>query len=224
MASVCTRSPRNQENFLVQLSWSDLLSDQALSKLLENYENELRLHWLMQMEKHKRALHTPNRSVRETILWEMISQNIVSTYQNEINWVRETRHKLFESQEIKEKEAMTYQIQEIENKKYIELISIKEPLNTENDALNLIALCWEHEINVLMLHPSTLSDDFYKLKTKVAGNIIQKFTNYGMKAAAIMPDETNHNERFKEMAMETNKGNHFRMYSCKEDAVAWLLK
>jgi len=111
-----------------------------------------------------------------------------------------------------------------ENKKYIELISTTEPLNTENDALNLIALCWEHEVNTIMIHHAALSEDFFKLKTKVAGNIIQKFTNYGVKAAAIIPQDTIQKGRFKEMAMETNKGNHFRLYGSKEEAEKWLLK
>ncbi|NLX61618.1 MAG: hypothetical protein GXZ06_03730 [Tissierellia bacterium] len=29
--------------------------------------------------------------------------------------------------------------------------------------------------------------------------------------------------RFKEMALETNKGNHFRIYNNKEEAEKWLL-
>lgn len=52
-----------------------------------------------------------------------------------------------------------------------------------------------------MIHYVTLSEDFFKLKTKVAGNIIQKFINYGIKAAAIIPHETIQKGRFKEMAM-----------------------
>lgn len=113
---------------------------------------------------------------------------------------------------------------EIENKKYIEFISTSEPLSTENDALDFIALCWEHEANALMIHYETLSEDFFNLKTKVAGNIIQKFINYGIKAATIVPQETIQEGRFKEMAMETNKGNHFRLYESKEEAEKWLLK
>lgn len=119
---------------------------------------------------------------------------------------------------------MNYQIKEIENKKYIELISADTPLSTENDALDIIALCWEHETNYVLIHKDVLSESFFDLKTKTAGNIIQKFVNYGIKAAAIIPQETIQNERFKEMALEINKGNHFRMYDSKEEAENWLLK
>jgi hypothetical protein len=49
----------------------------------------------MQQKKNRRALHSPNRSTRESLIWDMISENIISTYNNELNWVRETRQKLF---------------------------------------------------------------------------------------------------------------------------------
>ena len=119
---------------------------------------------------------------------------------------------------------MNYQIREIDNKKYIELISTTNLLSTENDALNLIALCWEHDTHFLMIHYAVLSEDFFKLKTIVAGNIIQKFINYGIKVAAIIPQEIIQKGRFKEMALETNKGNHFRMYGSNEDAEKWLME
>lgn len=119
---------------------------------------------------------------------------------------------------------MNYQIIETENKKYIELISAATPLSTENDALDLIALCWEHDTHYIIIHQDALSESFFDLKTKAAGSIIQKFVNYGIKAAAIIPQEASQNERFKEMALEINKGNHFRMYDSKEEAEKWLLK
>ncbi|MDJ8809504.1 DUF4180 domain-containing protein [Salmonella enterica] len=217
-------APEIKKTFLVQLAWSDMLNNQELSDVLSKYENEIKLQLAMQKEKYRRALHSPNRSTRESLIWEMISENIISTYNNELNWVRETRKKLFENEGMEENDKMNYQIREIENKKYIELISAAEPLGTENDALDLIALCWEHGINALMIHYTALSEDFFKLKTKSAGNIIQKFINYGIKAAAIIPRETIQKGRFKEMAMETNKGNHFRLYESIEEAEKWLLK
>lgn len=209
---------------MVQLAWSDVLNNQELSEILSKYENEIELQLIMQKEIYRRDLHSPNRNTRESLIWEMISDNLISTYNNELNWVRETRHKLFENKVMEEKDKMNYQIKEIEKNKFIELISITKPLSTENDALDLIALCWEHDANALMIHYATLSEDFFKLKTKVAGNIIQKFINYGIKAATIIPKEIIQKGRFKEMTMETNKGNHFRLYENKEEAEKWLLK
>jgi DNA-binding PadR family transcriptional regulator len=217
-------APEIKKTFLVQLAWSDMLNNQELNELLSKYENELKVQVVIQQEKNRRAIHSPNRSTRESFIWEMISENIISTYNNELNWVHETRQKLFENQVIKEKEKMNYQIKEIENKKYIELYSSNNPLSTENDALDLLALCWEHEAYLLMIHYSALSEDFFDLKTRAAGNIIQKFINYNIKTTAVIPEEIMEKGRFREMALETNKGNHFRMYDNQEEAEKWLLK
>ncbi|MDD4566209.1 MAG: DUF4180 domain-containing protein [Eubacteriales bacterium] len=217
-------APEIKKPFLVQLAWSDMLNNQELSDVLSEYENEIKLQLIMQKEKYRRSLHSPNRTTRESLLWERISENIVSTYNNELNWVRETRRELFENEVVEEKSKMNYEIREIDNKKYIELISTTKLLSTENHALDLIALCWEQETNALMIHYETLSEDFFKLKTKVSGNIVQKFINYGIKVASIVPKETIQKGRFKEMAIETNKGNHFRLYDSKEEAEKWLLK
>lgn len=217
-------APEIKKTFLVQLAWSDILSNQELNEVLLKYEDEIKLQLIMQKEKSRRAFHSPNRNTRESLIWEMISENIISTYNNELNWVRGTRQKLFENKVMEKKDKMNYQIREIEKKKYIELISNTKSLSEENDALDLIALCWEHEANAFMIHYVALSEDFFKLKTKVAGNIIQKFINYAIKVAIIVPQETIQKGRFNEMAMETNKGNHFRLYESKEEAEKWLIK
>jgi PadR family transcriptional regulator, regulatory protein AphA len=217
-------APEIKKTFLVQLAWSDMLNNQELNELLSKYENALKIQLVIQQEKNRRALYSPNRSTRESFIWDMISENIISTYNNELNWVYETRKKLFENQGIEEKSKMNYQIREIENKKYIELISTTDPLSTENDALDLVALCAEHETILLMIHYAALSQDFFKLKTRVAGNMLQKFINYCIKTSAVIPQEVMEKGRFREMALETNKGNHFRMYENKEEAEKWLLK
>lgn len=217
-------APEIKKTFLVQLAWSDMLSNQELNEILAKYENEIKAQLIMQQKKNRRALHSPNRSTRESIIWKLISENIISTYNNELNWILETRQKLFENEVMEEKDKLNYQIREKENKKYIELISTTETLSTENDALDLVALCWEHETYLLMIHYTALSQDFFKLKTKVAGNFIQKFINYNIQAVVIIPQEIIQKDRLKEMVVETNKGNHFRMYESKEEAERWLLK
>lgn len=215
-------APEIKKSFLVQFAWSDMLNAEELSVLLDRYETEVRIQLIMQQEKNRRAQNSPNRNQRESLIWEMISENIISTYKNELNWVRETRQKLFNNAIIKENEKMNYEIKELDGKKYIELISTTTPLNTENDALDLIALCWEHEISQLMIPYEALSQEFFQLKTKVAGNIIQKFINYNIKVAAIIPQDITQKGRFREMALEMNKGNHFIMCENKEDAHKWL--
>lgn len=217
-------APEFKKPFLIQLAWSDMLNDEELNELLIKYENEIKMQLVMQQENIRRGTLSPKRSARENILWNMIEENILSSYRNELSWVRETRQKLVEDQIRKVKDKMNYQIIEIDNKKYIELISSSQPLSTENDALDLVALCGEHNTNLMMIHYDALSEDFFNLKTKVAGNMLQKLVNYHIKAVTVIPREIIQKGRLREMALETNKGNHFRMYENKEEAEKWLIK
>ncbi|WP_341877799.1 DUF4180 domain-containing protein [Defluviitalea saccharophila] len=216
-------APEFKKPFLIQLAWADLLSDEELNELLIKYENEINMQLIMQEENIRRGVLSPNRTPRENMIWNMISENILSSYRNELNWVREARKKLAKNQSREDNNQMNYQIREIDHKKYIEIFSSSRPLSTENDALDLIALCGEHNTNLLMIHYDALSEDFFNLKTKAAGNMIQKFVNYQIKAVAVIPREIIQKGRLKEMALETNKGNHFRMYETKEEAEKWLL-
>lgn len=217
--------PEYKKPFLIQLAGSDLLSNQELNELLSKYENEVKVELLMQQEKSKRAaLNSPNRNTREIFLWNMISKNIISSCKNELDWVQEVRQKLFEKLDIEERNKMNYQIKETSTEKYIELFSTASPLNTENDALDLIALCSEVDTNLLILHLAALSEDFFNLKTGVAGKIIQKFVNYRIKVAVIIPDETAIKGKFKDMVIEANRNNHFRIFENILAAEKWLLE
>ncbi|MFC4597872.1 DUF4180 domain-containing protein [Cohnella hongkongensis] len=118
---------------------------------------------------------------------------------------------------------MNYQVKELPKAKYVELLSASPPLSTESEALDLIALCGEQETSLLMIRYAALSPDFFNLKTRIAGDIVQKLVNYGIKTVVLVPQAIMEKGRFREMALETNKGRHFRMYEDQEEAEGWLL-
>lgn len=92
--STLTESPELKKPFLVQLAWADLLSQEELDTLLNDYENQIRIQMLMQVEKHKRKVFSPSRTAKEAYLWEMIHDNIVSSYECELSWITRLRNGL----------------------------------------------------------------------------------------------------------------------------------
>ncbi|APQ98623.1 hypothetical protein RSJ3_1707 [Clostridium botulinum] len=52
--------------------------------------------------------------------------------------------------------------------------------------------------------------------------VLQKFINYHIKVAVILENEEKFNDRFKEMIMESNKGNHSRTFKNIGDAEIWI--
>ncbi|WP_227793528.1 PadR family transcriptional regulator [Paenibacillus guangzhouensis] len=87
-------APEIKNNFLIQLAWADLLSDEELNELFSEYENKINLQIAYQKEKMRRGEHTPNRNPREVMLWNKISENLLSSYYNELNWVQDIRKEL----------------------------------------------------------------------------------------------------------------------------------
>ncbi|WP_233183550.1 DUF4180 domain-containing protein [Paenibacillus sonchi] len=98
-----------------------------------------------------------------------------------------------------------------------------QPLRTEQDVLDLISGCFEHNSYKLLLQEGTLSDEFYNLRTGLAGTTLQKLINYHIKAAAVIRTEEATQGRFKELLTELNKGEDFRVFGSETEALAWLL-
>ena len=88
--------PEFHNTFLIQLAWAQQLDDQALDDLLQRYEKVVEIELLMQKEKLQRGLEVPERNEREAYIWQMLFENIVSTYVNELSWVRRLRDGLKE--------------------------------------------------------------------------------------------------------------------------------
>jgi len=213
--------PELKKSFLIQLAWSDQLSAEELNTLLSGYENEIRMQILMQQEKKRRQPFSPSRSSREVQLWNLIYDNLISSYENELNWVQKVRKETCDN--IKETNIMNYKVIERDNQKYIECDSAETPLSSEQDAIDLIAACWENDTSLVMLHSEVLAEDFFKLKTGLAGQVLQKFMNYHIKVAVIITDEQKIKGKFKELLAESNKRNDFRVFSNIEEAENWIL-
>ena len=216
--------PDFKKTFLIQLAWADQLSREELNGLLSRYENELKMQLLIQQEKTRRGVESPRRSPRETYLWEMISDNLISSLKNELEWIKKVRNELFKNEMEEEKEKMSYKVKDRGNRRYVEFISSEAKLVTEQDALDLIALCGGNDTNLVMIHGDTLSEDFFNLKTGVAGRILQKFSNYQMKAVVVLPVQIDIRIKFRELINESNKGSQFGAFDTVEEAEAWLLK
>jgi DNA-binding PadR family transcriptional regulator len=209
--------------FLVQLAWSDLLTDQELSDLLSDYEGEIKRQLIMETEKIRRSQNVPDRSSRECSIWDMIAGNLLSTYQNELNWIQEVREKLFKDYGVDMVGKLEYQIHEVDERRYVEVNSAVEPLCSVEDALDLVALCVENDTKQLMIHYGALSEEFFNLKAKVARDFTQKIINYSIRTAVVIPIELHSKGILRKMSGASNIGSYFKIFENEEEAVNWLL-
>ena len=83
------------------------------------------------------------------------------------------------------------------------------PLRTDRDAVDLIGKLFETHSNLVVLPTGRLSDDFFELKTGIAGDFIHIFTNYGLRVA-IVGDISQHvaeSEDLRDCVHKSNRGN-----------------
>jgi PadR family transcriptional regulator AphA len=120
---------------------------------------------------------------------------------------------------------VNYRLVENTYNRYIECLSDGIRIASERDALDLVAACGENQAHRLLLYGGNLADDFYRLKTGLAGAVLLKFAVYSIKVAAVLTPELVDHGRFREMVLEANRSNrNFHVFFSRENAEEWLVK
>ena len=88
---------------------------------------------------------------------------------------------------------------------------------------SLVAGCIESGAQSLLLAGGSLPDAFFDLATGFAGELLHGLSKYRLRLAAVVPDPTIHPLRFQEFLRETNRGEQFRFFATREEALKWLM-
>ena len=70
----------------------------------------------------------------------------------------------------------------------------------------------------LILTEGDLGPEFFDLRSGLAGELFQKFVNYKVALAIVLPDPTAYGERFSELAYEHRTHNLIRFFSSTDEA------
>jgi hypothetical protein len=84
------------------------------------------------------------------------------------------------------------------------------------------ALARSLEQDGLVLHEADLSPAFFDLRSGFAGEMMQKFVNYGARLAIVVANLSAHGERFSELAYEHRRHPNVRFFDSETQARAWL--
>ncbi len=96
-------------------------------------------------------------------------------------------------------------------------------VNDVQSALDLLAtVCYETGCERMVLSKSALCDNFFQLKTRLAGEILQKFTNYRMKLAIVGDFSMYASKSLEDFIYESNKGTSIFFVPTIEQAVEKL--
>lgn len=83
-----------------------------------------------------------------------------------------------------------------------------ETLAREQDANDFISAAWEHQAAMVAIPVERLADDFFRLSTRLAGEVMQKFANYNLRLAIVgdIARWTANSKALRDFVYEANKG------------------
>jgi len=115
---------------------------------------------------------------------------------------------------------MNVQISEKESSKVAVIESADILINNTQDALDLMATINHlYGCNKMVINKSSITEGFFDLKTGIAGDILQKYTNYNMKIAIVGNFENYNSKSLKDFIFESNKGSQVFFLSEEKEAI-----
>jgi Domain of unknown function (DUF4180) len=117
---------------------------------------------------------------------------------------------------------MTIETHHIKNIKIAEVISADNIINNTSDGLDLLGNLYYQDFDKIIIHNKNITPDFFDLKNGMAGEILQKFSNYRVRLAIVGDFSAYTSKSLKDFMYESNKGKHVNFLATIEEALEVL--
>ena len=97
-------------------------------------------------------------------------------------------------------------------------------LTVPEDANDLLGNAYYQGFDGMIISADKISPRFFDLKTRLAGEILQKFSTFQMRLAIVGDFSVFPSESLKSFIYESNRGNLIHFSPTIADALAWFLK
>ncbi len=114
---------------------------------------------------------------------------------------------------------MQIKIHEIQDTRIAELISDEIIIGNAEDGLNLLGNLNYQDFDKVIIYEKNITPDFFDLKTKIAGEILQKFSNYKVKLTIVGNFEKFESKSLRDFIFESNKGSQINFVNSLEEAI-----
>lgn len=118
--------------------------------------------------------------------------------------------------------GMELRIHEVDQTKIAELVSEDVLIQTTQDALDLLVDVYYQDMDRMILHEKNITPDFFDLKNGIAGEILQKFSNYRMRLAIIGTFEGYTKKSITDFMFESNQRGQINFVGSVEEALVRL--
>jgi len=114
---------------------------------------------------------------------------------------------------------MKIEAHSVKNLKIAEVISDTIILGTIQDGIDLIGNLSYQGFDKIIIHERNITPDFFELKNKIAGEILQKFVQYQMPLTIIGEFSKFESKSLNEFIYESNKGKQINFANNIEEAI-----
>lgn len=108
---------------------------------------------------------------------------------------------------------------QINTTKVAEIISDNIIINSTQDGLDLLGNIYYQGFDQVIIYEKNITSDFFNLKTKIAGEILQKFSNYRINLTIIGDFSRYESKSLKDFIFESNKTKHINFIATLQDAL-----
>ncbi|WP_434629059.1 DUF4180 domain-containing protein [Chromobacterium sp. CV08] len=115
--------------------------------------------------------------------------------------------------------AMEYRVFDAGGSRALEWLA---PLEAASQAVDLVAACAGEDCGRLLLDAAVLPAAFFQLRTRFAGEFLQKLQNYKLRTAVVIGEGRSDGERFGEFLAEARRGHGCRLFLARGEALLWL--
>lgn len=105
-----------------------------------------------------------------------------------------------------------------------EIITDDMVIEKVEDGVDLIGNIYYQGFDKVILYEKNITPDFFDLSTKMAGEILQKFSNYRIRLAIVGNFEAYQSKSMKDFIFESNKLGQINFVNSKSEAIEVLSK
>lgn len=106
--------------------------------------------------------------------------------------------------------------------KIAEIISDDIVISDISDGLNLLGDVYYRGFDKVIIHEKNITPDFFDLKNRMAGEILQKFTQYQVPVAIVGDFSKFGSKSLSDFIYESNRGRHINFVSTLDEALKAL--
>ncbi|WP_449439652.1 DUF4180 domain-containing protein [Pedobacter steynii] len=115
---------------------------------------------------------------------------------------------------------MNIEIHQTEKTRIAEVISDEVLIKNPEEGLQLLADLYYQNFDKIILKEQNICAEFFDLKSGIAGEILQKFSNYRMPLAIVGDFSKYQSKSIKDFIYESNKGKLVNFVGSREEAIA----